>query len=179
MKKRLELLQIFRGIAAMLVVIYHLSRSLQNYFQTSLFGDIFSFGFVGVDFFFVLSGFIITYVHFNDLEKGTNIIPFLKKRFIRIYPIYWVIASVKLLSLYLTNFKSSHFNYNLNFHSSDSWYYLVKCYLLLPTQSGFFLGVAWSLVYEVFFYTVFFIAMLLGFKKAKYFILVWTAHYID
>ena len=175
MKKKFELLQIFRGIAAMLVVIYHLSRSIQKYFQTSLFGDVFSFGLVGVDFFFVLSGFIITYVHFSDLEKGTNLIPFLKKRFIRIYPIYWIIASIKLLLLYFNHFKSSNLDYTINLHSLESFLYLAGCYLLIPMPYDFFLGVAWSLVYEVLFYVVFFLFMWVGFKKARYFMFIWAA----
>ena len=63
--KKLHLIQIFRGIAAMSVVIYHLGRSAEAYFHVKLLGDFFSFGYMGVDFFFVLSGFIITYVHLD------------------------------------------------------------------------------------------------------------------
>lgn len=174
MKKTLGLLQIFRGIAALLVVAYHLGESSQDYFSLNFLGDIFSKGYIGVDFFFVLSGFIITYVHYNDLLNSTNKIIFLKKRIIRVYPVYWVIASVYLLMLiFISKGKTNHLDHQMDFTSFKEWIHIAKCYLLIPHSYKFFLGVAWTLSYEILFYIAFFIAICIGFKRAKYIFLIW------
>jgi hypothetical protein len=57
-KRNFDTLQLLRGIAAMLVVFYHGTH-------TDFLG-FFKFGYMGVDLFFVLSGFIILYIHFTD-----------------------------------------------------------------------------------------------------------------
>ena len=60
---KLQLVQMLRGLAAVLVVIYHSSLNSIHYFNIRSLGvGLFDFGWVGVEFFFVLSGFIITYV---------------------------------------------------------------------------------------------------------------------
>lgn len=175
MKKKLELLQIFRGFAAMLVVLCHISGSTRPYFQTSFLGDVFFQGYIGVDFFFVLSGFIITYVHFKDLQHGTNKILFLKKRFIRIYPFYWIIATVYLLLIFLLDGKTNHLDHTMNFQSVHEWCFILYSYLLLPVQANFFLPVAWSLAYEVVFYIAFFICIMAGPKIGRYIFFSWFA----
>jgi len=82
-----------RGIAALLVLFYHL-RTPQNYELT--FGplDAFSkFGFLGVDMFFVLSGFILSHVYYGMFAKGFNrneLFEFGVARFARIYPLHFV-----------------------------------------------------------------------------------------
>ena len=175
MKKKLELLQIFRGFAAMLVVLCHISGSTRPYFHTSFLGDIFFQGYIGVDFFFVLSGFIITYVHFKDLELGSNKTVFLKKRFIRIYPFYWIIATVYLALIFLLNGKTNHLDHTMDFQSAHEWCFILYSYLLLPVQANFFLPVAWSLAYEVVFYIAFFICIMTGLKAARYLFFFWLA----
>ena len=61
--------QAARGIAALFVVLYHTGRmlSLEQYVGRDPWGGLFHFGHAGVDFFFVLSGFIIYYVHHKDI----------------------------------------------------------------------------------------------------------------
>jgi exopolysaccharide production protein ExoZ len=174
-RKKLGLLQIFRGIAAVLVVAYHLTRSGIKYFNENFLSGLFAHGDIGVDFFFVLSGFIITYVHFKDLLNRSNLYEFLRKRFIRIYPIYWIIATAYLLLLILVaNGKTSHHDHQINLQSINDWLYILGCYLLIPQQYDFFLGVAWTLSYEVLFYIAFFIGIAIGFRKAKYLFAIWT-----
>jgi len=175
MKKKLELLQIFRGFAAMLVVLCHISGSTRPYFKTSFLGDVFFQGYIGVDFFFVLSGFIITYVHFKDLQEGTNKLLFLKKRFIRIYPFYWIIATVYLILIFLLDGKTNHLDHTMNFQSVREWCFILYSYLLIPVQTNFFLPVAWSLAYEVIFYIAFFICILIGIRYARYVFFIWLA----
>ena len=61
--KKLNLLQVYRGIAAILVVLFHLNEmSIERLKQVTFF-NLFQAGWSGVDYFFVLSGFIMVYVH--------------------------------------------------------------------------------------------------------------------
>ena len=94
-KTKMVSLEAARALAAIVVVLLH-AANLMNvpHFSGKVGMDgIFDFGYVGVDFFFVLSGFIITYVHFGDIGKPLTIARYLWRRFSRIYPIYWFVLS--------------------------------------------------------------------------------------
>jgi peptidoglycan/LPS O-acetylase OafA/YrhL len=74
----LKSLQACRAAAAILVVLYHTSHGifrLPRYFEHKPFGPVFDFGFAGVDFFFVLSGFIMMHVHAADIGRPSAIGP--------------------------------------------------------------------------------------------------------
>jgi len=62
---------IARGVAALTVVLYHATRglSLPQYLGYIPFGNSLGFGHAGVDFFFVLSGFIIMHAHTADIGR--------------------------------------------------------------------------------------------------------------
>lgn len=171
-KQKSALIQWYRGTAAILVVFFHFNDSTVQYFKTEFLGSFFSFGWAGVDLFFVLSGFIITYVHFNDLKLSKNSLIFLKKRLIRIYPNYWIIATLVLFGLLAFHGKKTH-EYNIDLHSAQGLLYLLKCYLLVPLPE-YFLGQAWTLCYELMFYGMFLVAILLGFKRSRYLLAGWV-----
>lgn len=89
-----------RFIAALMVIISHLELnksyfSLENYFQ-----DIKELGRLGVSLFFVLSGFLITYLLVREKEKNgvIGIKNFYMRRIYRIWPLYYFIV---LLSLFV------------------------------------------------------------------------------
>ena len=174
MRRKLGLIQVFRGFAALAVVLCHLSGSTEDYFNTSYLGGFFLTGYIGVDFFFVLSGFIITYVHFKDVENGTNKVSFLKKRFIRIYPFYWIIATVYLILLILAKGKTTHLDHTLSFYAVNDWLFVIGSYLLIPMNTNPLIGVTWSLTYELLFYAVFFICILIGVQKSRYLVIIWA-----
>lgn len=99
--KRLNLIQVFRGLAAVLVVFAHTDLIYnQNLNQDFLF-KITTFGGSGVDFFFVLSGFIMFYIHQKDIGHQNKLGIFLFKRFTRVYPLYWIILTSKILSSFI------------------------------------------------------------------------------
>ncbi|WP_031527334.1 acyltransferase family protein [Dyadobacter crusticola] len=84
MKHRFEVLDIFRGLFASMVFLFHLSPFaatpiINNSFVDN--ADMF------VDFFFVLSGFVIAY-SYQAISSGGDVKLFLKKRFFRIYPLH-------------------------------------------------------------------------------------------
>ena len=98
--RKFYLLEFGRGIAAILVLLFHIDRYYFNsdkYWADDLIGGIFRFGHSGVQFFFVLSGFIMIWAHYDDLGRTDKIYNFLVKRFIRIYPMVWLTVGVSAL----------------------------------------------------------------------------------
>jgi peptidoglycan/LPS O-acetylase OafA/YrhL len=90
---KLLCLEAGRGIAALLVVLFHIDSyyfSTSKYWTAPLLGGLFSFGHAGVQYFFVLSGFVMIRAHFGDLGQPGKVASFARKRFIRIYPLVWV-----------------------------------------------------------------------------------------
>lgn len=156
-KKTLVLIQLLRGIASLLVVLMHITVNYEDNSGHVFLFNIFKFGGSGVDIFFVLSGFIITYSNLQYLEKPSSTGTFLKRRFVRIFPIYWLIITVFLLAqLALPAFYNTHFDTSVG--------NLLQTYLLLPGHM-MLNGVSWSLTNELFFYLLFTLALLIPNKK--------------
>ncbi|SKB45499.1 acyltransferase family protein [Daejeonella lutea] len=173
---KFTLIQVFRGIAAMLVVMHHLIANSKSHLNYIPYNNFFNWGFVGVDFFFVLSGFIITYVHFDDLKSdGINSWNFFKKRFIRIYPIYWIIA-ILFVAVYFINTPQFMVDEGLtmDFTSPPVVKMLTESFLLLPNPDIRLVGVAWTLSYEMLFYIVFGICITYGFGFSRIIAALWV-----
>jgi len=95
--RNLTTLQAGRAIAIVLVVLYHNSVAIfAQYWGIKPLGRLFDFGDSGFYFFFVLSGFIIPYVHHQDLGQPGRVKSFAWKRFCRVYPLYWIVLVVVL-----------------------------------------------------------------------------------
>jgi peptidoglycan/LPS O-acetylase OafA/YrhL len=173
---KFPLIQIYRAIAALMVVLFHMISNTSEYYHTAFFGTFFKFGYLGVDYFFVLSGFIITYTHFDDIVNKRNFNSYFKKRLIRIYPIYWVIATISLLSyIFLTHGYIKSMNKTIQLNSFEDITYLLRCYVLIPGKLKFFLMVAWTLSFELLFYLVFSICILRGINTTYAFFIIWIA----
>ncbi len=152
---KLYSLQYIRGIAALAVLFYHLQASLNNvYAQTNLGELIFSQGQFGVELFFVLSGFIICFS--TERIESRAVIKFLIRRIFRIYPllILCVTAYYFLLSSHydLHYYSVSVLGFNFNYKAAAPFF----GWNVLPT--------AWSISYELSFYFLFAIAMLISHK---------------
>lgn len=80
-KPRYEILDGLRGVAAVLVVAYHL---FETYYEGSPDQPI-NHGYLAVDFFFVLSGFVIGYAYDDRWDKMSTW-NFFKRRLVRLYP---------------------------------------------------------------------------------------------
>lgn len=158
---RLQSLQVFRGAATILVLFFHATGISRVYLDYDLLGGTFLFGYSGVDFFFVLSGFIIFLVHCGDLECPEQLKPFLKKRLIRIYPFYWIVALL-LLPIY---FGAPH--------SVGDHIVLLKSFLLVPQATNPVVTAAWSLTHELFFYGMFGLAIYCSRRYLRYLFIGW------
>ncbi len=156
-KKQLDLLQVFRGIAAILVLFYHGTGLISLNLKQVFLSNIFIFGYAGVNFFFVLSGFIIFYIHKNDIGKKNKFKDFILKRFTRIYPIYWIILIPRLLLG----------GEGINFLTA------ITSFVLIPYPRPPIVSVSWTLSYEIFFYFIFSMMILMGLKYLRPLIIIW------
>jgi exopolysaccharide production protein ExoZ len=145
---KFDLLQCFRGLAALGVVLRHSMISVNDFVEPvpSKIATFCKNGSLGVDFFFVLSGFIILNSHFNDKKCVAALEVYAKKRFVRIFPPYWPI-SIGLLLLYCL-LPGISLRTQLDFS-------LLSSLLLLPDNNPPVLSVGWTLVHEVLFYLLF------------------------
>lgn len=86
-KPHYELLDGLRGVAALMVVWYHVFEGFAFAQGTGI--ETFSHGHLGVDFFFMLSGFVISYAYddrWNSSAQSMNLGNFFKRRLIRLHP---------------------------------------------------------------------------------------------
>lgn len=166
--RRFASLEVARGLAALLVVLHHTGNILAQprFYGSEPFGGHVRNFHVGVDFFFVLSGFLIAWIHWQDIGRRHALAPYARKRFLRIYPPYWGVA-LPLVFLYIAipagGLISQHDPLNIG-----------VSLLLLPYPAAPVLGVAWTLVHEIFFYILFGLIIRLG-RKALWILPAWAA----
>ena len=94
-KPRYDILDGLRGVAAMMVLLYHVFNDAKSFFVWPAPVNEFYHGFLGVDFFFILSGFVMGYAYDNRLTPNPSPVDegkkmtfwgFVKRRFIRLHP---------------------------------------------------------------------------------------------
>lgn len=96
-KPRYEILDGLRGVAAIFVVMFHLFET----YSAGLTHQIINHGYLAVDFFFVLSGFVIGYAYDERLASGKmSTMDFLKRRLIRLHPLVCLSSLIGLLLFY-------------------------------------------------------------------------------
>ena len=177
---KLQSIQVLRGLAALLVVLYHI-RSLESLSiqanglaEHGIVSGMFSNGYAGVDLFFVISGFIMVYVT-NDLKAGAkSAADFLFARITRIYPVWWLFAGIMTVYMVWMHGLSGHGQgWQAISRSEPLIPYLLKSFALLPQHEHPILGVGWTLVHEVYFYFVFALLLLLPRRWLPALLLIW------
>lgn len=153
--ERLYSLQGLRGAAVLGVVLFHMAAVELKYSGgDALLPALVDFFQLGVDLFFVISGFVMVIVTRGRFQDRLQFQRFLFNRVSRIYPNYWlyffITLAVYLAAPALVN--SSHGGSNL-----------LMSFLLLPNERVLLVMVAWSLVFELWFYLVF--SVLLAFRE--------------
>lgn len=147
--KKFKLLHVYRGIAAILVALFHLTLVYEQRFHHRVLFNVFKGGFVGVDFLFVLSGFILFWSYQDNFKNIQKVKDYFIKRFIRVYPPYWAVILI-ITFIYTVFGKNVMKSFGMNAT------YILKTVTLFP-QWPVMIAPVWSLSYEVFFY------ILLGF----------------
>jgi exopolysaccharide production protein ExoZ len=150
--QKLQSIQILRGVAAIFVVISHLCTHMRdNHPMTCFLAGLANLGGIGVDIFFVISGFIMvvtTAARADGLGASFN---FLRKRALRIYPAYWAWTTL-LLMLWMLKLADQAPNLTPS--------YVLSSYSLWPAlnDGGKWLPMinqGWSLSFELYFYLFF------------------------
>ncbi len=137
-----------RALAALSVLLFHSEVVTLLLHSGSWAAHAFDFGFVGVDVFFVLSGFLMVWVHARDFGRAERLPQYLARRFGRIYPFYWALCLVLVpVTLLMPAMRQ---NATGTTPVAVAW-----SILLLPHAGGRLLGVTWTLEYELLFYTAF------------------------
>jgi exopolysaccharide production protein ExoZ len=166
--QQIDALQILRAVAVILVAWLHAGLTLGE-------GRLPHFGAFGIDIFFVISGFIISAVVLRTKQApGLRAMwAFLKRRLIRIFPIYWffcVLASARLIHGH--GFKLATY---------------FPGYFLLPNlypQHPLVVGFSWTMIFEMFFYYSLAAALLVTVKHAvllsisAFSVLVLVGHFV-
>lgn len=96
---QLKNINILRGIAAISVTYFHLSNSANLSKGIASSGH---FGFLGVEVFFVISGFILPYSMYKRGYAVADFYTFMKKRILRIYPAYLFIILIAVVLMALS-----------------------------------------------------------------------------
>lgn len=160
-------IQYLRALAAIAVVFYHIKLFEGKTFGTGILPHGLLIGNAGVDLFFVISGFIMVFIQPSHIDSITSYANFLAHRVTRIFPPLWLIT---LLLLPIWHFRPELFN---NFYHNHVD--VVRSFLLLPQDYTPLLGVAWTLIHEVYFYLVVSIALLFGVRGRWLFGGAWFA----
>ncbi len=179
-RKRLYTLDALRGLAIIAIMLFHATDTFHLKLGQPFLLDIFAFADAGVEFFFVLSGFVLVWVYAHDLgrrrdhrpesraqNKGQTWFSFMLKRCLRIYPFYWLVnlAVIPLYFLMPTADTASQREFSV----------ILKSLLLVPQQSAPILVVAWFLSYILFFSALFGLLIALKPKISLPIITSWLA----
>jgi peptidoglycan/LPS O-acetylase OafA/YrhL len=144
-------LQSIRGLACIIIVLTHIAGAEADRFAQAWLSPLRLFGYCGLNLFFVLSGFIITWVYYEKLGNRRSAGGFLQKRFVRIFPVYWACLLIAVAGkLLIEGVVLYHPSYPGRTRE------IVRIMCLLPHKNvNLYLPQAWSLVYEVFCYLAF------------------------
>jgi peptidoglycan/LPS O-acetylase OafA/YrhL len=153
MNKTFKNIQGLRGVAVLAVIFFHLLGIEKKYSPDQLLPDWLQLGAVGVDLFFLISGFIMLTITRQRQTGRASMQQFLLHRCIRIYPLYWIISLMVIISLLLMPDMAKNL--------PDSPHYVLLSLLLLPQEHLPLLSVGWTLVHEMYFYAVFCALLLL------------------
>jgi len=160
--------QLARGIAVLIVMFHHAKLTEPKYYDDlNVLPDVHALGLVGVDLFFVLSGFVMGYTTETQHGSLRNAAVFLWKRLFRIYPMYWIYCTALVpVVIFLPTWINQ---------SQGGRIDILASYLLWPTETFPILLVAWSLVLEMWFFLVFVVVLLLPRKVLPLALGAWAA----
>lgn len=140
---RIEQLTFTRFVAAIAIVVYHFGMDLYP-FNSKAVSVLFEQAFIGVSYFFILSGFVMIIAYGN--RKVIDIRQFYLNRFARIYPAYILALILVLAYLVIRNREIPVLSLGLDIFVMQSWF---------PPHPLAINPPGWSLTVEFFFYAIF------------------------
>lgn len=151
---RLTGLQFLRALAACMVLIGHVIAEAEHYFGFHLPGDSIPWT-RGVGLFFVISGFVIA---FSAQRFQAQPISFLKRRLLRVVPLYYIFTTLMVAVLLLLPgaAKDTSLDVGQILSSYGFWPYARDDGRIAPV-----LSLGWTLNYELFFYALCAICLML------------------
>lgn len=166
MRERLENIQALRGAAALMVLFAHVKGAEIDYGGTGTILPHFLYmGVVGVDLFFLISGFVMTHVALSGARGSGAARRFIYNRAARIYPVYWS-ATLILMVLYAGK--------HVLFAEATPFPNPVETFLLSPSDFYPLVPVGWTLVHEMYFYVVFALFVFWGAARLPQFLAGWV-----
>jgi len=160
-EERVPVLNGIRGVAVFLVMVFHfwvIATSRNSYYWDRIYSSIAGMGWIGVDLFFVLSGFLITGILFDSRTTPHYFRVFYGRRIVRIFPIYYAALSFFFVIVPLI---LAHRHHSAGFDIATSstgkllawtymlnWYEGLKGFDIIPHPLQHF----WSLAIEEQFY---------------------------
>jgi len=129
--------------------------------------DFLDIGQTGIDLFFIISGFVMTTITRDKFKQPREIGKFVYNRLTRIYPPYWLYSLI-LFCVYLLQPKLVN-------PTLGNRVNIIESFLLLPQDILPLLMVGWTLIYEMYFYLVFSLFLIVNEKYLLKLLLVWSA----
>ena len=153
-------IQALRAFAALNVVFHHIIDASNIYSRPVMaFATLKGWGPSGVDIFFVVSGFVMVY---TQAVRPKTCIEFLENRIIRVVPLYWVLTTL-LIGIFL--FAPEQFrSMSLTFAHILSSYTFTS---VLITEKMPLLYVGWTLEWEMLFYILFGLGLVISWNKPR------------
>lgn len=160
--------QALRGVAALMVVLFHLRIVEGKYSSgTGVLPEAFAYADSGVDLFFVLSGFVMTSIAAGTYGSPRQAGSFLLRRGWRVLPLYWFFTTVVVALMVLAPGLAN------SAYQDQS---VLASYMLWPQAQLPLLTVGWTLIHEAFFYLV--MAVAIAFARERqlpWLLLGWAA----
>lgn len=154
--KKYYSIQALRFLSAFMVIVWHSTLFASERLDSAL--QLYYSGANGVRLFFVISGFvmIISSETLKDDVRGWA--TFALRRVIRIVPLYWIATTAKLIVLFTMP--------SVVLHAQIDWLHILKSYLFIPSVNSEghispLIGAGWTLFFEMFFYLIFSVSLLL------------------
>ena len=145
-----------RGLAILMVLLFHFVASTTPANRVeAVVNAVLNYGALGVDLFFVLSGFLITGILYDSRSEPAYFRTFYVRRVLRIFPLYYSVLVVVFLVVPLIPLLRGTELAGLREQQAWAWLYAVNIYLAL--QGGWVLSYIehfWSLAVEEHFYVV-------------------------
>jgi len=148
--KKIPQLDAVRGLAVLLVLVHN-----TDIYPSLHLGLIASNGWMGVDLFFVLSGFLITGILVDTKKSEGYFRNFYARRCLRIWPLYY--SALLFMFVIVPLLRTSEAQTVFEARSSPWWaypFFLQNFLIPIPTMATGLLGVTWSLAVEEQFYLV-------------------------